>query len=97
MLDKDVAIELAELLTDIPNKSRMPGAMRAAVRKLQEWCVGGEYAGRQWSPEEQARWLVNQALLWPNWRGYGALHEILLSRFPPPRDTRSSFSKYRYI
>jgi hypothetical protein len=85
MLDRDVAIELAEVLTDIPNKSRMPGAMKEAVRKLQKWCVGGEHAGCHWTPEMQARWLVEQACTrWNTWQGYGALYSLFLSRFPPP-------------
>jgi hypothetical protein len=87
VLDKDIAIELAEVLTDIPNKSRMPGAMKAAVRKLQKWCVGSEIAGCHRTPEAQARWLVDKACNeWSTWNGYGALYALYLGRFPPPRE-----------
>ena len=65
-LSLQIVVEIAESLHAIPDAPRFPGALKATVRDLQEWCTGvyDGTKGRQrweWTAVEQARWLEAEA------------------------------------
>ena len=92
-LDPKVAYELVEELEAVPY-ARPAGsrAYLAMAKKLVELCHGDQ----KMNPFEQARWVVDKALLWEEWAGPAGLTVLFDSRFArhkpvsessPPSDT----------
>jgi hypothetical protein len=79
------ASRLTEALHAIKNAPRAGGALKWTAADLLDWCTGGYHWGRQWSPREQADWLVQEArATWDEWEGPKALRDLFLSRFGQP-------------
>jgi hypothetical protein len=80
VLDSKTAYDMVEELEAVPY-ARAPGsrAYLPMARKLLEICRGDEKT----TPYEQARWVIDKALLWEEWRGPAGLVNLFNSRFAP--------------
>jgi hypothetical protein len=82
-LDPKAAYNLAEELTAIPFAPSRNAAVEGIARELIRLCHGGNYRGEPWSPERQARWVVEEAYNWENWHGPAGIRQIFYRRFAP--------------
>lgn len=80
-LNHEDAYSLAVRLTTIPDCPRSGEAIEAIADDLVELCGGGELAGEEWTPYQQAKWLVAQARRWKTWQGTAGLIELYRERF----------------
>jgi hypothetical protein len=87
LLDAEDAMRRARsltLLVDFPR--RYEEAVGRLAGELIELCRGKILERCYWTPEEQADWLVSEALrTWEQWRGVAALRALFYSKFDPKK------------
>jgi hypothetical protein len=85
-LSIETATEIAESLCDIPGARSLTGALKARALELIDWCRGHvDEDGREWTPEEQARWLETEARSnWDEFGGPSQLKRMFFVKFPKP-------------
>ena len=77
-LDSKAAYELVEELEAVPYvRPAGSRAYLAMARILMELCHGDD----KMSPFQQARWVIDKALLWEEWAGLAGLAALFDSRF----------------
>jgi hypothetical protein len=88
-LNFDIAMEMAQALSTIPEFPRFAGAIRATAEDLVRWCKGAIIDRRHWSAEAQAADLVCDAReKWTSWQGTAALYSLFREKFVKPQEHR---------
>lgn len=81
-LNFDVAVQMAQGLTTIPEFPRFAGAIRETAQDLVRWCTGAIINRKLYSAEAQAAVVITEAReKWTTWQGTAALYKIFSEKF----------------